>query len=123
MRSPITSFPCTIDSFRIPERTSITSGSRRRRAGSLTQVVQGQVAKRDVGPFWRADYKVYVGGRSRTTLATATEFQREAVLAALRSNPEAKEATFTPRCAFRSKSRLLDFPFQVGAVGCCIRER
>ncbi len=78
---------------------------------------KGKVAKRDVGPFWRADYKVYVGGRDRTTLATATEFQREAVLAALRSDPEAKGTDIhAALCFVDSEWGLLDFPFQVGAV-------
>ena len=51
---------------------------------------KGKVVKRDVGPIWRTENKVYVNGRDRTTLAKAMDKQVEAVLAALRPDPEAK---------------------------------
>jgi hypothetical protein len=78
---------------------------------------KGKVVKRDVGPFWRSEYKVYVGGRDRTKLATAMQFQLDAVLAALRPDPEAKGIdVHTVLCFVDSDWGLLDFPFQVGSV-------
>ena len=78
---------------------------------------KGKVVKRDVGPFWRTESKVYVGGRDRTKLATAMQLQLDAVLAALRSDPAAKETdVHAALCFVDSDWGLLDFPFQVGSV-------
>jgi hypothetical protein len=78
---------------------------------------KGKVVKRDVGPFWRAENRVYVGGRDRTKLATAMQFQLDAVLAALRSDPAAKGTeVHAALCFVDSEWGVLDFPFQVGAV-------
>jgi hypothetical protein len=44
---------------------------------------EGRVVKRDTGPFWREQNKVYVGGRDRSHLAKGVEEQVECVLAAL----------------------------------------
>jgi hypothetical protein len=78
---------------------------------------KGKVVKRDVGPPWRAEYKVYVGGRDRTKLATAMQLQLDAVLAALRSDPAAKGTdVHAALCFVDSNWGLLDFPFQVGSV-------
>jgi hypothetical protein len=75
------------------------------------------VVKRDVRPFWRADYKVYVGGRDRTKLAHAMRHQVDAVLAALRTDPVAQGTeVHAALCFVDSDWGLLDFPFQVGTV-------
>jgi hypothetical protein len=78
---------------------------------------EGKVVKRDVGPFWREENKVYVGGRDRTKLAAAVESQVEAVLAALRPDPALKGTdVHAALCFVDSDWALLDFPFQVGSV-------
>jgi hypothetical protein len=78
---------------------------------------KGKVVKRDVGPFWRTEYKVYVGGRDRTKLASAMQFQLNAVLAALRPDPKAQGIdVHTALCFVNSDWGLFDFPFQVGSV-------
>jgi hypothetical protein len=53
---------------------------------------KGKVVKRDVGPVWREENEVYVGGRNRTSLAKGVERQVDCVLAALRLDPGAKGA-------------------------------
>lgn len=78
---------------------------------------KGKVTKRDVGPFWRTENKVYVGGRDRSRLAGGVESQVEAVLAALRPDPELKGTeVYAGLCFVDSDWGLLDFPFQVGNV-------
>lgn len=78
---------------------------------------KGKVVKRDVGPLWRTEYKLYVGGRDRTKLATAMQLQLDAVLAALRSDPGAMGTdVHAALCFVDSEWGLLDFPFQVGSV-------
>lgn len=47
---------------------------------------KGSVVKREIGPIWRRDHEVYVGGRNRTSLAKSVEHQFTAVLAAVRSD-------------------------------------
>jgi hypothetical protein len=47
---------------------------------------KGKVVQREVGPLWRRDNEVYVGGRNRTALARGVEHQLTAVLAAVRSD-------------------------------------
>jgi hypothetical protein len=78
---------------------------------------RGRVVKREVGPVWRRQNKVYVGRHDRTTRAKGVEKQVECVLTALRLDPE---ATGTPvhgaLCFVESEWALLDFPFQVGAI-------
>jgi hypothetical protein len=78
---------------------------------------KGRVVKRDVGPFWRSEYKVYVGGRDRSRLAKGVESQVEAVLAALRGDSAAKGTDIhAALCFVDSDWGVFDFPFQVGAV-------
>jgi hypothetical protein len=77
----------------------------------------GKVVKRDVGPFWRQENKLYVGGRDRTKLAPAVQSQVDAVLAALRPDPTVKGTeVHAALCFLDSDWGLLDFPFQVGSV-------
>ncbi len=78
---------------------------------------KGKVVKRDVGPFWREENKVYVGGRNRTGLTKAVESQVDAVLAALEPDPGAKGTeVHAALCFVDSEWGLLDFPFQVQSV-------
>jgi hypothetical protein len=82
-----------------------------------SKAYKGKVVKRDVGPFWRAENKVYVGGRDRSERAKAVESQVDAVLAALRPDPEAKGTdVHAALCFLESEWGLLDFPFTVGSV-------
>jgi hypothetical protein len=82
-----------------------------------SKAYKGKVVKRDVGPFWREENRVYVGGRDRSDRAKAVESQVAAVLAALEPDPEAKGADIhAALCFVESEWGLLDFPFQVGPV-------
>jgi hypothetical protein len=77
----------------------------------------GRVVCRDVGPAWRAQNKLYVDGRDRTTLAKGADKQVESVLAALRLEPRAKGTpVYSALCFLDAEWGPLDFPFQVGAV-------
>jgi Nuclease-related domain len=78
---------------------------------------KGKVVKRDVGPFWRRENEVYVGGRDRSHLAAGAESQVEAVLAALRPDPAAKGTdVHAAICFVDSDWGVLDSPFKVGTV-------
>jgi len=78
---------------------------------------KGRVEKRDVGPFWREENQVYVGGRNRTQLAKGVDKQVECVLAALKGDPTAKGTlVHGALCFLGSDWGLLDRPFQVGSV-------
>lgn len=78
---------------------------------------KGKVVQREIGPIWRRDNEVLVGGRDRTHLARGVIRQVEAVLAALRLDPEMKAASVHGAlCFVESEWGLLDFPFQVGYV-------
>jgi hypothetical protein len=82
-----------------------------------SKAYKGKVVKRDIGPFWREENTVYVGGRDRSDRAKAVESQVEAVLAALRPDPEAKGTeVHAALCFVESEWGLLDFPFKVGSV-------
>ena len=83
---------------------------------------KGKVEKRDVGPFWREENQVYVGGRNRTKLVNGVEKQVECVLAALKADPAAKGTdVYGVLCFVESEWGLLDFPFRSVVPGCCIR--
>lgn len=47
---------------------------------------KGNVTRREVGPLWRRDNEVFVGGRKRTSLATGVVRQVDAVIAAMRAD-------------------------------------
>ncbi len=77
----------------------------------------GRVVCRDVGPAWRTENKLYVGGRDRTSLAKGVHKQVECVLAALRLEPATNGTlVYSALCFLDAEWGLLDFPFQVGAV-------
>lgn len=78
---------------------------------------RGKVAKREVGPIWRRDHEVFVGGRNRTPLAKGVDRQVDAVLAALGGDPVARGTdVYGALCFLESDWALLDFPFQVGRI-------
>jgi hypothetical protein len=78
---------------------------------------KGKVVKRDVGPFRREENQVYVGGRNRSDRAKAVKSQVDAVLAALRPDPDAKGIeVHAALCFVESEWGLLDFPFRVESV-------
>jgi len=80
------------------------------------KALKGKVVRREVGPLWRRENQVYVGGRNRTSLANGLEKQVAAVIAALKPNPEFKGTDVQAAlCFLDSEWSLLDFPFQVGS--------
>jgi hypothetical protein len=82
-----------------------------------TKAYTGKVEKREVGPIWRRNNEVYVGGRNRSKLAQGVEKQVQAVLAALRSDPTLKGTdVHAAICFVESEWGLFDFPFQIGNV-------
>ena len=77
----------------------------------------GKLSRREVGPFWRRDNEVFVSGRNRTNLAKGVERQVNAVLAALRPDPDLKGIdVHGALCFVDSDWDLLAFPFQVGTI-------
>jgi hypothetical protein len=77
----------------------------------------GQVVKREVGPLWRRENEVLIGGRNRTKLAEGVDKQVGCVLAALQGDPAAKGTNvYGALCFVGAEWRLLDFPFRVGTV-------
>lgn len=82
-----------------------------------TKNYEGRLERRDVGPMWRADYRVIVGGRDRTGLAAKMDVQIAAVRAALESEPDAEGAPLHPTlCFVNSDWALLARPFPVNSV-------
>jgi len=78
---------------------------------------KGKVVQRDVGPIWRRDHEVYVGGRNRTSLARGVEHQISAVLAAVRSDESLVDVdVYGALCFLDSEWGLFDSPFSVGKV-------
>jgi hypothetical protein len=70
-----------------------------------------------VGPLWRRENEVFVGGRNRTALARAVEHQLAAVLAAVRSDESLNDVSvYGALCFLESDWGLLDFPFSVGKI-------
>jgi hypothetical protein len=78
---------------------------------------KGKVGRREIGPLWRRDNELYIGGRNRTSLARGVLRQVDAVLAAMRSDESLHGIDVTAvLCLVESEWALLDFPFQVGNV-------
>jgi hypothetical protein len=78
---------------------------------------KGKLEKREVGPIWRRESQVYVGGRNRSDRAKGVEKQVAAVIAALRPDPALKGTdVHAALCFLESEWGLLDFPFQIGNV-------
>ncbi len=78
---------------------------------------KGKVVKREVGPLWRRDNEVFVGGRNRTVLAKGVTRQVDAVIAAMRPDESLHGIdVHAALCFVESEWGLLDFPFQIGNV-------
>ena len=78
---------------------------------------KGKVEQREVGPIWRRERLVYVGGRNRSSLTKSLDKQVAAVKAALNGDPTLKEIpVYASLCFLDSDWGLLDFPFSVGSV-------
>lgn len=78
---------------------------------------KGKLEKRDAGPLWRADYRVYVGGRDRSKVVKSMAIQLKAVRAALELDPNAGRIAIHPAvCFVESDWDLLARPFQVEGV-------
>jgi len=77
----------------------------------------GKLVRREVGPLWRRDNEVFVGGRNRTRLVKGVEWQVDAVIAALRPDPDLKGIEVNAAlCFVDSEWGLFDSPFQIGNV-------
>jgi hypothetical protein len=77
---------------------------------------KGKVEKREVGPIWRRENEVYVGGRNRSTLSHGVEKQVAAVTAALQGDPDLQETNVHGALCFLAEWASLDFPFQIGNI-------
>jgi hypothetical protein len=78
---------------------------------------KGKVERRDVGPLWRADLRVYVGGRDRTKLVHAMPRQVEAVRNALAADPLSSDVIVRAAvCFVGSEWGLFGKPFELAGV-------
>lgn len=77
----------------------------------------GKVVRREVGPIWRRENELFIGGRNRTSLAKGVTRQVEAVVAA-RNSDESLQGTdiYAAVCLTESDWGLLGMPFLVGNV-------
>ena len=82
-----------------------------------TKAYKGKVVRREIGPLWRRDNELYIGGRNRTSLAKGVDRQVDAVIAALRGDQSLHGTdVHAALCLIESEWRLLDLPFQLGNV-------
>jgi Nuclease-related domain len=78
---------------------------------------KGRVVRREIGPLWRRDNELYIGGRNRTSLAKGVVRQVDAVIAALRADQSLHGThVHAVLCLVASEWRLFDAPFQIGNV-------
>jgi hypothetical protein len=78
---------------------------------------KGRVSRREIGPRWRRDNELYIGGRNRTSLAKGLDRQVDATIAALRADASLRGTdVHAVLCLVESEWKLLDLPFQVGKV-------
>src|SRR4051812_41858163 len=105
-------------SFPERERTSTICSWRRLEFWVVdAKAYTGKVVQRPIGPIWRRDHEVVVGGRNRTKLAGGVERQLDAVIAAVRSNEALKDVPiFGALCFLDCEWGVTDFPFNVGKV-------
>jgi hypothetical protein len=81
------------------------------------KLYQGKVERRTLGPIWRPETAVFVGGRDRTKLIHGLSRQVEAVTAALAADPLAGEVPVRPVvCFVASDWALFAKPFEVAGV-------
>jgi len=82
-----------------------------------TKAYKGKVIRREIGPLWRRDNELYIGGRNRTSLAKGLDRQVNAAIAALRADASLHGTdVHAVLCLVESEWKLLDLPFQVGNV-------
>ncbi|MDX6481996.1 MAG: hypothetical protein QOG85_2506 [Gaiellaceae bacterium] len=78
---------------------------------------KGKVVQREVGPIWRRENKLVIGGRDRTSLAAGVLRQVEAVKAVRNSDPGFQGTDiYAALCLVQWEAGLLDFPFLVSNV-------
>lgn len=78
---------------------------------------KGKVVRREIGPLWRCDNELYIGGSNRTSLAKGVDRQVDAAIAALRADASLHGTdVHAVLCLVESEWKLLDLPFQVGNV-------
>jgi hypothetical protein len=78
---------------------------------------KGKLERRDIGPFWREELQVYVGGRNRSKLVDGMGLQLKAVRAALEPDPTSAQITIhTALCFVDTEWSLFARPFEVRGV-------
>jgi hypothetical protein len=81
------------------------------------KLYQGKVERRTLGPIWRREMAVFVGGRDRTKLIHGMPRQVEAVTAALAADPLAADVPVRPVvCFVASDWALFAKPFEIAGV-------
>jgi Nuclease-related domain len=76
---------------------------------------KGKVVRREIGPLWRRNNELFIGGRNRTSLANGVVRQVDAAIAALRFDQSLHgTSVHAVLCLVESEWGLLDFPFQLG---------
>ncbi len=81
------------------------------------KLYKGKVERRTLGPIWRPELAVFVGGRNRTKVVDGMSRQMEAVRAAIASDPLAPEiAVSAAVCFVASDWSLFARPFEVAGV-------
>jgi Nuclease-related domain len=81
------------------------------------KLYRGKVDRRTLGPFWRPELAVFVGGRNRTKVVHGMARQLDAVRDAIAPDPLAGEvAVRAAVCFVASEWSLFAKPFEIGAV-------
>src|SRR5262249_11589958 len=81
------------------------------------KLYHGKVERRTLGPLWRPQTAVFVGGRNRTKLVHGMQRQVEAVTAALAPDPLAADVAVRPVvCFVASDWTLFAKPFEIAGV-------
>ena len=81
------------------------------------KLYRGKVERRTLGPIWRSEMAVFVGGRDRTKLIHGMPRQVEAVNGALAPDPLAADAPVHPVvCFVASDWALFAKPFEIAGV-------
>jgi Nuclease-related domain len=81
------------------------------------KLYRGKVERRTLGPIWRAEPAVFVGGRDRTKLIHGMSRQLASVTAALAPDPLAAQVPVRPVvCFVASDWALFAKPFEIAGV-------
>jgi hypothetical protein len=81
------------------------------------KLYRGKVERRTLGPIWRSETAIFVGGRDRTKLIHGMPRQVEAVTAALAPDPLGTEVAVRPAvCFVASDWALFAKPFEIAGV-------